>query len=190
MTRFSAIRREFRAAVVVFSALACVLFASSPAGARPWKTTPQGLAQDYAQILDVRAQGEVVMLLWFVPQMVPEKTAERALLDKYIVIGVAHARPGPAGSMLFDAIDPLKIKDARGKPLTLLEGNKLPSDASQLVTAMGATMKQSLGAMGQGMHFFVYDGGSTHACAKGGLSILYAGEVYTYVLPIPGCPAH
>jgi hypothetical protein len=92
--------------------------------------------------------------------------------------------------MLFDAIDPLQIKDANGKPLTLLEGDKLPSDASQLVTAMGGTMKQALGAMGQGMRIFVYDNGGVHACAKGGLSIPYNGEVYTYDTPFPGCSAN
>ena len=189
MTRISAIWKLIRAALAVFSALLCVLYASAPAGARPWKPKAQNLAQDYAQILDVRAQGEVVMLLWFVPQLAPETPAAGALLDKYFILGVVHARPGPGGSMLFDAIDPLQIKDANGKPLTLLEGDKLPSDASQLVTAMGGTMKQALGAMGQGMRIFVYDNGGVHACAKGGITIPYAGEVYTYDTPFPGCPA-
>jgi hypothetical protein len=190
VTRISAIRQQFRAALIAFSALACVLYASSPAGARSWKTTPQGLAQDYAQIVDGRGQGEIVVLFWIVPQIVAESPAAQAFLDKYIVIGVVHARPGPAGSMLFDAIDALQAKDASGKPLTLLEGGKLPSDASTFVTAMGGTMKQSLGAMGQGMRIFVYDNGGVHACAKGGISIPYAGEVYTYDTPIPGCPAN
>ena len=148
------------------------------------------MAQDYAQILDVRAQGEIVVMFWMVPQMVGDVPVAQTFLDKYVVIGVAHARPGPAGSMLFDAIDPLQVKDASGKPLTLLEGDKLPADASAFVTAMGGTLKQSLGAMGQGMRIFVYDGGGVHACTKGGISIPYAGEVYTYVMPIPGCLAH
>jgi hypothetical protein len=190
VTRISAIRQQFRAALIVFSALACVLYASSPAGARPWKTTPQGLAQDYAQILDGRGQGEIVVLFWLVPQIVPESPAAQVLLDKYIIVGVAHGRMGPGGCMLFDVIDPLQIKDAGGKPLTLLEGDKLPSDVSTFVTAMGGTMKQSLGAMGQGMRIFVYDNGGVHACAKGGLSIPYNGEVYTYDTPIPGCSAN
>ena len=189
MTRISAIRKQFRAALIVFSALACVFYASSPAGARPWKTTPQGLAQDYAQILDVRAQGEIVVIFWMVPQMVGDVPAAQAFLDKYIVIGAVHSRLGPAGSMLFDAIDPLQVKDAGGKPLTPLEGDLLPADAAAFVTAMGGTMKQALGAMGQGMRIFVYENGGVHACTKGGISIPYAGEVYTYDTPFPGCPA-
>ena len=190
VTRISAVRNRFRAALIVFSALTCGLYASSPAGARPWKTTPQGMAQDYAQILDVRGQGEIVVIFWMVPQIVGEVPAAHAILEKYVVIGVVHSRLGPAGSMLFDAIDPLQVKDTGGKPLTLLEGDKLPADVSAFVTAMGGTMKQALGAMGQGMHIFVYDSGGVHACTKGGLSIPYAGEVYTYSTPIPGCPAH
>jgi hypothetical protein len=190
VTRISAIRKQFRAALIVFSALLCVLSASSPAGARPWKTTPQGLAQDYAEIVDARGQGEIVVLFWFVPQMVAESPAAQAFLDKYIVIGVVHARPGPGGSMLFDAIDTLQASDAGGKPLTLLEGDKLPSDVSAFVAAMGGTMKQALGAMGQGMHLFVFDNGGVHDCGKGGIAIPYAGEVYTYDTPIPGCPAN
>ena len=170
--------------------LLCVLYASAPAGARPWKPKPQNLAQDYAQILDVRSQGEVVVLFWFVPEMAPETPAAAALLDKYVVIGVAHARSGPGGSMLFDAIDPLQVNDANGKPLTFLDGDKLPSDISDLVTAMGGTMRQSLGAMGQGMRFFVYESAGVHACSKGGISIPYEGEGYTYDTPIPGCPAN
>lgn len=190
MTRISTIHKQFRAALVAFSALACILYASSPAGARPWKPKPQNLAQDYAQILDVRAQGEVVLLLWFVPEMAPESPAAGVLLDKYVVIGAVHSRPGPAGSMLFDTIDPLQITGADGKPLTFLDSDKLPADVSGFVAAMAATMKQSMGAMGQGMRIFVYDNGGVHACAKGGLSIPYNGEVYTYDTPFPGCSAN
>jgi hypothetical protein len=189
VTRISAIRKQFRAALIVFSALLCVLYASSPAGARPWKTTPQGLAQDYSQIVDARGQGEIVVVLWFVPEMALESPAAGALLDKYVIIGVVHARPGPGGSMSFDAIDTLQAKDASGKPLPFLNGDKLPSDVSGLVAAMGGTMKQSLGAMGQGMRIFVFDNGGVHECSKGGIAIPYAGEVYTYDTPIPGCPA-
>lgn len=190
MTRISANRRGFRAALVVFSALACVLFASSPAGARPWKTTPQGLAQDYAQILDIRDQGEVVMVVWMSPPMLGAPPQAQQLLDKYIVIGVVHGRMGPGGSMLFDVIDTLEAKDGNGTALKLLEGDKQPDDISQFVLAMGGTMKQAIGAMGQGMRFFVFENGGVHSCAKGKLAIPYAGEVYTYDTPIPGCPAN
>ena len=190
MTRISTIHKQFRAALVAFSALACILAASSPAGVRPWKTTPQGMAQDYAQIIDVRGQGEIVVIFWMVPQIVGDVPAAQEFLDKYVVVGAVHSRLGPAGSMLFDAIDPLLVKGANGKSLTLLEGDKLPADASAFVTAMGGTMKQALGAMGEGLRIFVYDNGGVHACAKGGMSVSYDGEVYTYDTPVPGCPAN
>jgi hypothetical protein len=48
-------------------------------------------------------------------------------------------------------------------------------------------MRQTIGQMGQGMHFFAFEGG-VHACEKGQLSIPFAGETYIYDTPIPGCP--
>ena len=49
-------------------------------------------------------------------------------------------------------------------------------------------MRQAAGAMGQGMAFFAYENGGVHACQKGGLSIPFNDEVYTYDTPVPGCP--
>jgi len=190
VTRISTIQKQFRAGLVVLSVLACILSVSSPAGARPWKTTPQGVAQDYAQILDMRGQGEIVLVVWMSPPMLGAPPQAQQLMDKYVVIGVVHGRMGPGGSMLFDVIDTLKAKDGNGTTLKLLEGDKLPDDISQFVLAMGGTMKQAIGAMGQGMRFFVFENGGVHACTKGKLAIPYAGEVYTYETPIPGCPAN
>lgn len=166
----------------------CQFFISSPADARPWKPTPQALAQDYAIIYDTRSANELVMVFWLVPQMYPDIPAAQKLFDNYVVVAALHGHAGPGGNLVFDYIDKLEAKDGNGKPLKLLAGADLPLDATQAVTAMGGVMKQTLGALGQGMSFFVFEKGSMQACGKGQLVIPYAGETYTYDTPIPGCP--
>jgi len=51
-----------------------------------------------------------------------------------------------------------------------------------------AILQKSIGPMGQGFRWFVFEGGAVHACETGGLSVAYDGETYTYETPIPGCP--
>jgi hypothetical protein len=164
-------------------------FGLTAADARQWNPTPQALAQDYLQILHMKPGGEVVMVQWFAPPMVAAQPEAAELLDKYVLIAVVHARLGPGGTMLFDDIPPLKATDGDGTPLKLLTGGDIPKNVAQGVQALNGMLKQSIGAMGQGMKFFVFEPGAVKACGKGKLSIPYAGETYTYDTPIPGCQA-
>jgi hypothetical protein len=43
----------------------------SAASSRIWKATPQAISRDYVTIQDSRGQGDLVFLIWFVPQMLP-----------------------------------------------------------------------------------------------------------------------
>jgi hypothetical protein len=148
------------------------------------------MAEDYAEIIDNRGSGDIVIVFWFVPQMMgQEYPAARDLLDQYILIGVVHGHGTAGGTVNFDEAATLDVKNANGKSLTLLEGDRVPPAVAGMVTAMSGVMRQSIGAMGQGMHFLVYDNGGTHACQKGQLSVAYQGETYTYNTPIPGCKA-
>jgi hypothetical protein len=52
-----------------------------------------------------------------------------------------------------------------------------------------AGLRQSLGAMGKAMKTFVFDAGAVHSCESGRLSVLFAGETYTWDTPFPGCDA-
>ena len=40
-----------------------------PATARPWNSTPVGLATNYLQIIDQRSDKEVVAIFWIAPEM-------------------------------------------------------------------------------------------------------------------------
>jgi hypothetical protein len=120
--------------------------------------------------------------------MVSDSPEAQQVLDKYVVVGVVHANAGVNGRVSFDPIDTLQARDGNGSPLTLLIGDNVPPTVAGLLSGVEATVRQALGAMGQGMHWFVFDGGAVHSCVTGGLSIPVAGETYTYETPIPGCP--
>ena len=176
--------------------LLCVTFACiilTPAGARVWKATPDAIARDYAMIQDVRGKGDLVILIWFVPALVPPSTngaaAAAAALDKYVVIAVVHAHQDQViGMMSFEEINTLEARDRNGNPLTLVPKESLPPILVGMMAAMEMSFRQSLGAMGKGMKLFLFDAGAVHSCTKGGLTVPFASETYTWDTPIPGCP--
>ena len=169
-----------------FAALA-VCGALAAADARPWKPQGDALAEDYAEIVDSRPNGDLVLLMWMVPQIVKGSPAAAAMLDKYVMIGVVQAHSQPGGVVTFEDIDTLAAGDISGKPLKLLQGNDLPPDVTGGIAGISGVMRRTIGQMGQGMHFFAFEAGAVHACEKGRLSVPFAGETYTYDTPIPGC---
>jgi len=159
----------------------------TPGEARPWKPQGEALAEDYAQIIDSRPGGDLVLLMWIVPQIVKSSPTAAAMLDKYVVLGVVHGHVQAGGIVSFEDVTTLAANDGDGKPLKLLQGADLPADVAGGVAGISGVMRQTIGQMGQGMHFFAFEGG-VHACEKGQLSIPFAGETYIYDTPIPGCP--
>jgi len=67
---------------------------TAPATARQWKATPEAIAQDYATINDSRPSGELLVLMWFVPQMFPPNSpgaeAATTMLRKYVMVMAVH----------------------------------------------------------------------------------------------------
>ena len=86
----------FRRAIGVVSAVLLLGAASVPAQSRAWKPTSISLARDYVLINDTRPDGEVVLLLWFVPELLPSDSPNagtvKGLLDKYVILTTVHAR--------------------------------------------------------------------------------------------------
>jgi len=172
--------------------LSCI--ALSPASSRDWKATPEAIAMNYATIQDNRGKGELVVLIWFVPQMAAPGSngagIVSAMLDKYVVITVVHGRLVPAtGGMSFDDIATLAANDQDDNPLTLVPKDSLPPVNIAMLASLEALFRQSLGPMGSGMKTFIFDTGALHSCKKGRLSVPFAGETYTWDTPIPGCPS-
>ena len=158
--------------------------------ARAWKPQGLALAQDYSVITDVRPSHDIITVLWFAPPLAPSSPTAQAVLDRYIIIGASHVKQDTvSGQMESTPLDTIQVSDSDEKPLTLLEGDKIPPTVSGVISGMGGVMRQSMGVVGTGMRFFAYESGSVHACSKGRLSISYVGETYTYDTPMPGCPA-
>jgi len=164
---------------------------ASPGYSRPWKPTATALAQDYAQIQDNRGKGglvDLVLVLWLAPEMFQDNPQAHELLDKYVVIGLVHAKSEIGGIISFEEIETPQAEDGNSKPLALLTGDKIPPAIAGMMVALEGSLRQALGLAGQGINWFAFDGGAVHSCEKGRLSIPFAGETYTYETPIPGCP--
>src|SRR5262249_12551968 len=152
---------------------------------------PDTIARDYVTINHNRSKSEFVMLMWFVPQMVqPEAKSPplTAMLEKYVVILIIHGHFNPnTGAMSFDEINHLEARDGSEKLLRPVDRSTLPPISTGMLAAMETLFRQSFGAMGNGMRTFLFDTGTVHSCNQGRLSVLYAGETYTWETPIPSC---
>jgi hypothetical protein len=110
------------------------------------------------------------------------------VLSRYVVLGIAHGRTATTGQMSFDAIADLRIADSTARSLASLPPNAMPPEVAQTIAGLQALARQSLGPIGQGIRWFVFDGSTIHACSSGKMSVPFDGETYTYDTPIPGCP--
>ena len=172
-------------------ALILLLAATFPANSRTWSHNPNNLAQDYVTINDNRGNGDVVLLFWIAPALIPEgpsTQAVRQMLDKYIVIGVVHAHASKDGTITFDRVTTLEASNKNGNALSTLDTNTMPPSVVGALASIQSLFGRSMGNFGQGIQWFALDGGETHTCTKGGFSVKFAGENYTYDTPIPGCP--
>lgn len=162
-----------------------------PSAARQWRATPQALAQEYSQIIDQRSAQEVVLLLWLSPPLVPADASgqqAREILSKYMVIGMIHAEFGADGSPTFRKIPEISMEPNQ-KPLRgYLDESVLPPTVLGGLKAIQAIFQQTLGPLGRGTHWFVFDAADLSACGSGGFVIPYDGVRYSYDTPIPGCP--
>lgn len=162
--------------------------AAMPAQARLWKPEREALAQDYAWITDVRKSHEVITVFWMAPPLAPSSPTFQLILERYVIVGVSHVKQDPVtGKAESTNLDTVEARGSDGKPLTLLEGDKVPPAVAAVISGSGGTARQAMGVTGTGMRFFAFEAGDVRACGKGRLSIAYVGETYIYDTPIPGC---
>jgi hypothetical protein len=183
------------AVLIVLAAVLLALAAALPVQSRIWKGSPTELARDYVTISDTRGNGEFILLMWFVPQMVspdtPGMSVLKPLLDKYVLLMAAHAKLDKTTARLsFEDIDAIDAKDQAGKPLAPVARKDLPPTLTGMLAVVETMFRQSAGAMGQGMKMSVFDAGAVNSCKRGGgLAVVLGGETYTWQTPIPGCPS-
>jgi len=178
---------------LAFTLAAALLVAAVPgvADARPWKPTAEALALDYAQIIDQRSPNEMVLVMWLAPEIVAddeESDLARQILADYLVVAVVHGDISDLGQITFRKVASLDARTFGNTSLAPLDTGGLPPAVTGVISIMQGMFTQALGAMGQGTNWFVFDGSPVTSCGTGGFSIPYAGEVYEYATPIPGCP--
>ena len=172
----------------MLGALAVLTAFATPAHARLWKPEREALAQDYAVITDIRKSHDVITIFWLAPPLAPGSSAAQIILERYVSVGVSHVKQDTVtGKTESTNLDAVEARDNDGKPLTLLEGDKVPPTVAAVISGIGGTARQAMGVTGTGMRFFAFDAGNVRACGKGRLSIAYVGETYIYDTPIPGC---
>jgi hypothetical protein len=172
----------------MIGAIALLMEFATPAQARLWKPERESLAQDYAIITDIRKSHDVISVFWLAPPLAPGSPAAQLILERYVIIGVSHVKQDTVtGKTESTNLDAVEARDNDGKPLTLLEGDKVPPTVAAVISGIGGVARQAMGVTGTGMRFFAFDAGNVRACGKGRLSVAYVGETYTYDTPIPGC---
>src|SRR5438874_10345454 len=159
----------------------------SSASSRPWKPTPTQIAGDYAQINHAKSSTEFVNIRWWAPPTVMSGTPFARVLEKYILISVVHFHTGQGGAISVDDIDALEAQADDNTPLTLVPRTELLPSEVGVLSAIEASFRQSAGRIGDGTRFFFFDAGAVSAREKGGLSVPFGGQVYTWETPFPGC---
>jgi len=175
--------------ILVGAMLPCVGITFS-ASSRPWKPTSSQIAADYASIGHNRGNGNFVTIGWWaVPTSRPGSQLV-AIFEKYVLISITHSHINlrePAAGLHFDNIDTLEVRDESGNALTPVEQDALPPASIGLLATFEAGYRQGLGPRGKGTRFFLFNAGAVRACEKGGISVPYGGETYTWETPFPGC---
>jgi hypothetical protein len=176
---------------IIVAALACIGFSSS-ASSRPWKPSPSQIAGDYASINHNRGNGDVVTIGWWSSPSATPGSQLASLFERYVLISVTHSYLNlrePATGLRFDDVGKLEVRDESGSPLTPFDQDVLPPASIGVLATFEAGYRQGLGPRGRGTRFFLFDAGAVHACEKGGISVPYDGETYTWETPLPGCSA-
>jgi hypothetical protein len=163
-----------------------VLALAMPAAARTWKPTPQQNVIDYTVISHNKGPEGRVIVQWMSSAGMSTPTMQQ-LLEKYVVITVAHSRTLPTGGTSWDDIQGVTVTDAAGTPLKELTEDTYPPSLVGIFASSDAQLRQSTQGKGKN-HWGVYEAGSVAACGKGGLRLTYDGETYTWDTPLPGCP--
>lgn len=174
--------------ILVGAMLSCVGFSSS-ASSRPWKPTPAQIAADYASIGHNRGNGDIVTIGWWASPTARPGTQLVAILEKYVLISVTHSHQNlnEAAGISFDDIKILEARDESGRALTPVPRDELPPASIGLLATFEAGFRRALGPRGNGVRFFLFDAGAVRACEKGGISVPFDGETYTWETPFPGC---
>jgi hypothetical protein len=183
-------RLERLGAMMICATLLLSIALSTFAAARDWKKTPESAAMDYLMITDMRSNEDIVMVWWLAPESLPATTAQvvKDFLSQYLVLGVNHVLMSTLGAPSSVEESLPELTSYSGASLRHIPTSKLAPSLQAGVAALTVSIQAITGPMGAGMKWYVFGGSGIESCEKGGVSVSYAGERYTYDTPIPGCP--
>src|SRR5437764_6136075 len=160
--RCGAASEENRMKSWLLSAAIAMSVVTASVEARQWSPEPRAAALDYAQIVHVKPNGQLVLVWWVVPEIfapMPNTQPLLNVLSRYVVLGVAQGRPGANGAMAMDPVPAVQITDQAGRAYSALPENALPADVSQAIATLQAIARQSpLGPVAQGIRWSVFQG--------------------------------
>jgi len=162
-----------------------LLAVAAPGSARPWKPTPQQQAVDYLTITHNRGADNVV-IVWMASPLITAQTI-KPMMDKYIVLTIAHTRRGADGAPVWDDVQGVRVSDGAGQDLKEVPSDQIPPILVGMIATSDATMRQTTQGKGK-VYWSVWEAGAVNACQRGKLVVNYAGESYSYDTPVPTCP--
>ena len=178
--------RALVSSLVSFLAFVMLLLAMTapPASARPWKPTPQQQVVDYLTITHNRGSDNVV-IVWMASPLVAASTIKQ-LLDKYVVLSIAHTRRGTDGATIWEDVQGVRLSDGAGQDLKEVSSDQIPPMLVGMIASSNATMQQSTQGKSK-VYWSVWEASAVNACQRGKLVVNYAGESYSYDTPVPAC---
>jgi hypothetical protein len=175
----------------IFIVFAVFFSTAPPLQSRPWPRNAPNAAE-YLMINDNRGNGDIALVFWLASPLIPASAGQQAardLLDKYVVIGVAHAHVTKEATFTFDRVAAPLAMGAKNERLQLLDTDTMSPTIVGTLATVKVAFSQSLGEFGKGIQWFVFANGSVNPCSNGGMAVQFENEKYTYVTPVPGCPA-
>jgi hypothetical protein len=148
-----------------------------------------------------------ISLVWWLPEQFwqvslgqrPTITKAQAdqflkIIRRYTTIAVLDGTTGPFGGVTYTSEEAIRtgvtIKDAKGESYAPLRESAVDPDMKNLLQILKPVITNMLGAMGQNMHFLVFQSKSKNggpiadATAEGTLDVLLMGKEFKYRLPL------
>jgi hypothetical protein len=169
---------------VLASILAVAVLGAAPASARLWKPTLQQQTIDYLNIAHNKA-GENIVVAWMAAPLVAAPTMKQ-VLDKYVVLSIAHIRRTPDGTTTWDDVQGVQVSDGAGQALKEVPSDQISPVLVGVIASAEATTRQASQGKSK-VYWSVWEAGAVNACQRGKLIVSYDGENYSFDTPVPGC---
>ena len=196
----------------VLALTAAALLLHPATAARHWNqsplprpgATPQQQAMDYVHIMDMRSPTDLASTQWLPPLAMNVESGEKAMYADFVIVAVVHVTLKADGASvdlhddempvlsdgdgnrlapIADAVQPEALKTLLDHKRRLLQTKALPAE----IADTPPFLRNLLEAYMRNLRFYAFRPGAIRECAKGRLTIAFAGRDYVFDTPLPGC---